>query len=190
VTSGTGATVAVRLPLDPGPRLDPYALAGPTGIVFQSSDRVLVGLGGALTLPLPHGLEASADVARVTRALASVGCDDRFDPTTSGVLAFGALPFDRSEPAALVVPRIVYGAEASGQEWVTVVAHDRSDLPDGSAGLRSWLARRSAAGPNAACRLAARPSRAAWSAASFRSTIRSCSAPARPARRSRPAIRW
>jgi menaquinone-specific isochorismate synthase len=147
VTSEPGATAAVRLPLDPGPPIDPYALAGPTGIVFQSADRILVGLGGALTLPLPYGLEASADVAEVTRVLASVECDDRFDPTTSGVMAFGALPFDRSEAAALVVPRIVYGAEASGQEWVTVVADDRADLPDGSAGLRSWLVRGSAAGP-------------------------------------------
>ena len=147
MTARPGTTVAVRLPLDPGPPLDPYMLAGPTGTVFQSADRTLVGLGRALTLPLPHGLEASPDLAEVTRVLASVVCDDRFDPTTSGVMAVGALPFDRSEPAALVVPRIVYGAEASGEEWVTVVANDRADLPSGSAGLRAWLVRRSEGGP-------------------------------------------
>jgi menaquinone-specific isochorismate synthase len=147
MTSRPGTPVAVRLPLDPGPPIDPYALAGPTGIVFQSPDRMLVGLGVALTLPLPHGLEASGDVAEVTRALASVECDDRFDPTTSGVVAFAALPFDRSEPAALVIPRIIYGTEASGREWVTVVADDRADLPDRSVGLRSWLVGGSRPGP-------------------------------------------
>jgi len=144
MTERPGAAVAVRLPLDPGPPIDPHELAGPRGIVFQSAERTLVGLGTALTLPLPHGLEARPDVDHVTSALASVACEDRFDPSTSGVVAFAALPFDRSEPAALVVPRIVYGSEASGGEWVTVVADDETDLPGGSAGLRAWLVRRSA----------------------------------------------
>ncbi len=139
MTPNTGPMVAVRLALDPGPPIDPFALAGSTGIVFRTADRLLVGLGRAMTVTLPHGLEGSAEVENLTRSLAAVVCDDRFDPATSGVIAFGALPFDRSRPGSLVVPEIVYGAEPSGSEWVTVLATDRGELPTGSDGLRSWL---------------------------------------------------
>ena len=143
-TATVSAMAAVRLPLDPGPPVDPFALAGSTGIVFRTAERTLVGLGRSFTLALPHGLERAPDVDGLTRALAAVDCDDRFDPATSGVVAFGALPFDRSRPGTLVVPEILYGAEASGAEWVTVLAADRSELPTGSTGLRSWLVAHSA----------------------------------------------
>ncbi len=136
---GGPSPVAVRLPLDTGPAIDPFALAGPTGIVFQSPDRLVVGLGCALSLPLPHGLDAAPDVDRLTAELAAIACEDRFDPGTTGVMAFGSLPFDRSAPGSLVVPEIVYGIESSGEEWVTVVARDRGLLPLGSAGTRAWL---------------------------------------------------
>ena len=80
---GGPSPVAVRLPLDTGPAIDPFALAGPTGIVFQSPDRLVVGLGCALSLPLPHGLDAAPDVDRLTAELAAIACEDRFDPGTS-----------------------------------------------------------------------------------------------------------
>jgi isochorismate synthase len=38
-----------------------------------------------------------------------------------------------------VVPEVVYGAESTGAEWVTVLAAEPSDLPVGSDGLRAWL---------------------------------------------------
>jgi isochorismate synthase len=139
--------VAVRLPLDPGPRLDPIALAGSTGTVFRTEARTLVGLGVAFTVDLPLGLDGATDVAQVSRTLAGVDCDDRFEPATSGVIAFGALPFDRTRPGYLAVPAITYGLEASGAEWVTVLAADRADLPDRSEGLRAWLAGRSTSPP-------------------------------------------
>jgi isochorismate synthase len=133
--------VAVRLALDPGPDLDPFEMAGASGIVFQSGARLMVGLGTALTLPLPHGLADPSEISRLGRRLASIECDDRYDPDTSGVVAFGTLPFDRSAPGSLVVPEIVYAVEPSGAEWVTVVATDRRDLPQGSEGVRAWLRR-------------------------------------------------
>ena len=139
MTPPTGALVAVRLPLDPGPAIEPFALAGATGIVFRTAERTLVGLGRALTFTLPHGLDDTTAVDAVTRSMAAVPCDDRFDPTTSGVIAFAALPFDRSRPGTLVVPAITYGAEPSGEEWVTVVASHGAGLPETSDGLRSWL---------------------------------------------------
>jgi menaquinone-specific isochorismate synthase len=134
--------VAVRLPLDPGPVIDPFALAGGDGIVFQHDGQVVVGLGCALVVHLPRGLDSTAEVDGATDVLATVQCDDRVDTTTSGVLGFGALPFERSDSASLTVPEITYGREPSGQEWVTVVADRPEGLPSHPEGLRSWLSDR------------------------------------------------
>jgi isochorismate synthase len=131
---------AVRFPLDPGPPIDPFALAGSTGILFHAEGRVLVGLGTALAIGLPHGLDSVGDVRRAVEVLASVPCADRFDSASSGVVGFAALPFGRSEPASLLLPEVIFGSDPDGREWVTVVAADRSGLPSSPLGLRSWLA--------------------------------------------------
>ncbi len=143
----TGPTVsAVRAPLDPGPPLDPFEVAGPTGIAFQSADRIMVGLGAALTFPLPRGLEDLEAVRRVTDQLASIECDDRSAESTSGIVAFGTLPFDRSAAGALVVPEVLYCLESTGAEWVTLTGPE-PDLPSG--GVRAWLETRLAHRPGA-----------------------------------------
>jgi menaquinone-specific isochorismate synthase len=144
VTAGFTPRVAVRLPLDAGPALDPFALAGATGIVFQSSDRMVVGVGRTVSLDLPDGLDGIDAIHRATGALASIACDDRFDADTSGVLALGSLPFDRTGRGALFVPEVVYGVEPTGAEWVTVVAEDVDDLPTSPEGVRAWLEARAA----------------------------------------------
>jgi isochorismate synthase len=135
--------VAVRLPLGPGPGIDPFGLAGPDGIAFLSEGRVLVGVGCAATIPLPHGLDAPLELEDAARGLASIPCEDRVGPGPgvgrSGVMAFGALPFDRSAAATLTVPEIIFGIEPSGQEWVTVVTTDRSGLPTGTDEIRTRL---------------------------------------------------
>ena len=105
MTPSSPGLAAVRFPLDPGPPIDPFALAGSTGILFHAEGRVLVGLGTALTIALPHGLDADGDVRRATAALASLPCDDPSTPSSSGVVAFASLPFERSAPASLVRPR-------------------------------------------------------------------------------------
>jgi menaquinone-specific isochorismate synthase len=140
VSGSPGDLVAVRLPLGPGPPIDPFALAGPAGILFHSGGRALVGLGTALTIDLPHGLDSDSEVQRAAEVLASIPCDDRFDPATGGVIGFGTLPFERSAPAALVIPEVTYGSDDTGREWVTVVVTTGSTLPSTPADLRSWLA--------------------------------------------------
>ncbi len=157
MTGSPAAVAAVRLGLDPGPPIDPFALAGPDGILFRAGDQALVGLGTALTIPLRRGLEAPSDLDRAAEALAAIPCEDRFDPSGTGVVGFGALPFERSQPAALVVPEVTFGVDASGREWVTVVAADRADLPTGPADLRSRLSRWAAPGPSPAASVPAPP---------------------------------
>ena len=136
-SSKTGRTVvAVRRPLDVGPPIDPFEVAGPTGIVFQSADRIMVGLGAALTFPLPRGLEDPVAVRGVTDQMAAIECDDEGDESTSGIVALGTLPFDRSAPGALVLPEVLYCLESDGTAWVTVTGPEPG-LPSGS--MRDWL---------------------------------------------------
>jgi menaquinone-specific isochorismate synthase len=146
VTSRPASPAALRLPLDPGLPLDPFALAGEEGRLFHSTGRVLVGLGTALTIELPLGLDARDDLERAARVLASVPCDDRTGLASNGVIGFGALPFDRAGRTALVVPEVVYGRDEDGAEWVTVVSPGPRALVPGLAGARAWLQDRSSGG--------------------------------------------
>ncbi|MGH9098047.1 MAG: isochorismate synthase, partial [Acidimicrobiales bacterium] len=120
---------AVRRQISPGPAIDPYALAGNTGILYDSGDRLLVGIGSALTLPLEDGLDGPSGLERIRRLLAAIPCDDEAGETGSAVMAFGALPFDRSEPTSLTVPELIYERRSNRQEWVTVIGRAFSGDP-------------------------------------------------------------
>jgi menaquinone-specific isochorismate synthase len=126
--------VAVRIPLAPGAPVDPFALAGATGVVLADGERVLAGVGRAVTFDLPGGLADEAGVDAAAAALAGIACDDRLTHRGGGaghgVVAFGALPFDRSAAGTLVVPELTYGREADGTEWVSVVGPAAGALPD------------------------------------------------------------
>jgi menaquinone-specific isochorismate synthase len=120
---------ATRRRISPGAHIDALALAGSTGIVFVAGDRLLVGLGSALVIPLENGLDSSADLARVRHTLAAISCDDEAGGVGAPVLAFGALPFDRSERSALIVPEVLYERRSNGEQWVTVVGRAFSGDP-------------------------------------------------------------
>ena len=136
---------ATSLLLDDGPPIDPFSLAGPTGIVIATEELTLVGVGTAMSIPLPRGLDDNQGVAEVQRQLAAIGADDRVARSGSGVLAFGALPFARETPGALVVPELLYGRSADGTEWATLVTDGPG--PTSSAGLRALLLDRSSSPP-------------------------------------------
>lgn len=128
--------VATTVALPPGPPLDPVALAGEEGVLFAGRGLVLAGRGEAARLELPGGL---ADVEAVEQAagwLAAVPVTGAADHPGTGVVAHGALPFDRDEPASLLVPAVTYGTDDEGREWVTVVG---PPPPDRNA--RRWRAR-------------------------------------------------
>jgi isochorismate synthase len=123
-TGPSGPTAARRHLLPPGGAIDPYALAGDDGVLVADAGRILVGLGTAVTLDLPGGLADLDGLDRAQAELASITADDRVPPGTTTlrpVQAFGALPFDRTAPASLLVPSTLYCLEPDGTEWVTVV---------------------------------------------------------------------
>ncbi|HWF22288.1 MAG TPA: chorismate-binding protein [Acidimicrobiales bacterium] len=132
---------ATSLLLDDGPPIDPFSLAGPSGIIIATDEMTLVGVGTALSIPLPGGLEDGAGVAGVQQRLAAIDTDDRVRRPGSGVLAFGSLPFDRAMPGTLLVPELLYGRSADGAEWLTLMTDGPG--PTSSAGLRAELLARS-----------------------------------------------
>jgi isochorismate synthase len=148
------AVAAVRLPLPPGAPIDPYALAGGSGILVADGGRVLVGLGTAVAPALPRGIADLDDVDAVVDALAAIPCDDRAGPGPTGrghaVVAFGALAFDRGAPGGLTVPELLYCREPDGIEWVTLVVAEGDARPDpddpaAAAALRDRLVERAGA---------------------------------------------
>jgi menaquinone-specific isochorismate synthase len=111
----------------PGTTFDPFDLLGRDSTLYSSESLTLVGHGEALGLALPHGLADDAGAA-VQAALGAIEVDDAVHRPGTGALAMGALPYDRAAAGRLVVPSLLYGADAEGA-WVTVVDHD-PDVPD------------------------------------------------------------
>jgi menaquinone-specific isochorismate synthase len=132
---------ATSLLLDDGPPIDPFSLAGASGIIIATEEMTLVGLGTALSIPLPGGLEDGDGVTGVQQRLAAIHTDDHVRRPGSGVLAFGSLPFDRVMPGTLLVPELLYGRSADGAEWLTVMTDGPG--PPSSAGWRAELLARS-----------------------------------------------
>ena len=68
-------------------------------------------------------------VGLVAEALAGIRRDDEVDAPGTGPVAFGALPFDRSRGASLLVPHVLDGVTAEGARWTTTVTGAESGPP-------------------------------------------------------------
>ena len=100
--------------LDP---LDPPPGSAPTA--FVSPRRALWGTGTALRIEVPAPWVDHVGV--VDEALRAIDDEDEVRTPGSGPVAFGALPFDRTAAATLVVPRVVHGRTAEGTLWRTEI---------------------------------------------------------------------
>ena len=133
---GSGALVArtVEIPAVP----DLIAIGGrPGGVLWQREDCGLAGFGVALRVSLPIGLDGGDDVRSVLATLQSMGIDDRVGLPGCGPVVLGALPFDRSAGAVLVVPRWIVGRRG-GAAWLTSVTPGDEAPQDPLRALR-WL---------------------------------------------------
>lgn len=97
--------------------VDLVAFAGADGYVFEQEGHGLAGRGVALRIDLPDGLVG--DLSAVERALSSIASTGDRPP-----VAVGALPFDRSAPASLIVPESVVFRDPHGRQWLTTVGRD------------------------------------------------------------------
>jgi isochorismate synthase len=95
-------------------------VTGADVVGFGSPRRSLWSRGEALRIELPAPWPEH--VHQVGEALAAIDRegDDGGEPGT-GPVAFGALPYDRSSAASLVVPAELHGVTADGSRWVTTV---------------------------------------------------------------------
>jgi menaquinone-specific isochorismate synthase len=87
------------------------------GWLIETGDVIRVGFGVAVEhVILERGLDAPFDATSSLRRHELVGDDG---PPGSGVVAFGALPFDRSTPSQLDVPEFCVTQVRGGDAWVT-----------------------------------------------------------------------
>ncbi|HEY5437540.1 MAG TPA: isochorismate synthase [Acidimicrobiales bacterium] len=87
------------------------------GWLIETADAIRVGFGLSVAqLVLENGLEGSSDAVASLREHELVGEDG---PTGSGVVAFGALPFDRSAPGQLDVAEFCITQTKGGEAWLT-----------------------------------------------------------------------
>ena len=107
--------IAHTTPLDD---VDLLAVAGDDGLLFWHEDIGLAGRGVAAAIDLPIGLD---DVEAVCDALSGIECWDEVGAPGCGPVAIGALPFDRTAPATLVVPATLVGCDDSGRAWLTTI---------------------------------------------------------------------
>lgn len=85
---------------------------GPEDFVWCHDGATFVARGAAAVLRAED----------VEAFLATVAVDDEVGEPGTGAIAVGALPFDPTEPATLVVPARVTGRTAAGRTWITEIA--------------------------------------------------------------------
>lgn len=93
-------------------------------VAFSSPRRRLWGTGTAQRIELPAPWPEH--VGRVGEVLASLVDGDGVAEPGTGPVAFGALPYDRSVAASLVVPAVIHGCSPDGRRWVTHVGAERT----------------------------------------------------------------
>lgn len=109
---------------------DPLAYADPTNpLVWARRGSWLVGVGAALTLTA-SGEDAGGLAARWSEVAAAAVVDDKVGVPGSGLIAFGAMPFDARSAASavLIVPELTIGRRGD-RTWATWVLDSASD-PD------------------------------------------------------------
>jgi menaquinone-specific isochorismate synthase len=102
-------------------------------VAFSSPRRSVWGTGSAAQIHLPAPWPENVHL--VAEALSQIQTLDEVSTPGSGPVAFGALPFDRSASANLVIPQIIYGHTAEGSRWRTEIAptggaSTRADTPE------------------------------------------------------------
>jgi menaquinone-specific isochorismate synthase len=91
---------------------DLLASVSPDDFVWMHDGAAFVATGVVATVP----------AAEVEVALAVVEVDDAVRRPGTGAIAVGALPFDPTAPAELVIPARVMGRAADGTTWVTEIS--------------------------------------------------------------------
>jgi menaquinone-specific isochorismate synthase len=96
------------------------SLGAREGWLIETGDVLRVGFGTVVdAVVLENGLDAPFDAVA---ALRRHTLDGEYGPAGTGVVAFGALPFDRSTTSRLDVPEYCITQLSDGTAWLTSVA--------------------------------------------------------------------
>ena len=100
--------------------------AGETGFLWRDGAGGIAGNGVAMRIDLPQGLADLEAVREAIRLLNTIDVEDAVGLPGCGAVAIGALPFDRSAPAHLIVPSRVVGRSGS-EAWATTIEPGSGD---------------------------------------------------------------
>ena len=96
------------------------AIGARSGWLLETNDVLRVGFGDVVdVVRLINGLEDDIDVTAQLRRHSLDGVEG---PSGSGVVAFGAMPFDRAASGQFEVPQFVITQRSDGEAWI--IAHD------------------------------------------------------------------
>jgi isochorismate synthase len=109
----------VRSRIDAQPRDVLRAIGARDGWLLETTDVLRVGFGRVIdVVTLEHGLEDSFDVTEQLRRHTLEGVDG---PSGSGIVAFGALPFDRAASGRFEVPEFTITQFRDGDAWLSAL---------------------------------------------------------------------
>ena len=100
--------------------------AGENGLLWREAQAGMAANGAAMRIDLPGGLADLDGVRDAVRLLKIIEVDDEVGLPGCGPVAIGALPFDRTSPAHLLVPRRIVGRRGS-EAWLTTIGPTRDD---------------------------------------------------------------
>lgn len=108
---------------------DVFRAAGAKGrLLWAKPPQAFLGLGEALTIPLPAGWGDPGHVGIVTEALAAINVPaSAAGETRPGPVAMGALPYDPGAEGHLTVPRFLLRTNPAGLSATVVVPRDQTE---------------------------------------------------------------
>ncbi|MTA88109.1 MAG: hypothetical protein F2549_03705, partial [Actinobacteria bacterium] len=100
---------------------DLVALCDDEDMLFVTNGVGIVGIGHSARVIVPRS-DRSLTSTTAHAALGNIEVIDEIEIPGSGVVAFGAFPFDANLDGELIIPRIVVGRNADGTTWLTTIA--------------------------------------------------------------------
>jgi isochorismate synthase len=117
---------------------DLVALCDDDDLLFVTNGVGIVGIGQSARVIVPRSDRSLASVS-AHAAFGNIEVIDELEIPGSGVVAFGAFPFDPNLDGELIIPRIVIGRNVSGETWLTTIA--RQDDEPSEAEIEEVLGR-------------------------------------------------
>ena len=101
---------------------DLIALCDDDDMLFVTNGTGIVGIGHSARIIVPRS-DRSLTSTTAHAAFGNIEVIDELGIPGSGVVAFGAFPFDTNLDGELIIPRIIVGRDADGETWLTTIAH-------------------------------------------------------------------